>query len=58
MRDTQTVGARLRTQLAILRPVVIAHRGFSTVAPENTLRAVQRAIESGTDMVEIDVRVT
>ena len=37
---------------------VIAHRGFSSRAPENTLIAVQQAIEVGADMVEVDVTVT
>lgn len=40
------------------RPRVIAHRGFSGVAPENTLAAIRRAIEVGADMVEIDVGLT
>ncbi len=39
-------------------PRVIAHRGFSGKAPENTLVAVRRAIELGADMVEIDVGLT
>ena len=37
---------------------VIAHRGFSGRAPENTLIAIRRAIEVGADMVEIDVTMT
>ncbi len=37
---------------------VIAHRGFSGQAPENTLIAVQQAIAVGADMVEVDVTVT
>ncbi|MEE4270619.1 MAG: glycerophosphodiester phosphodiesterase family protein [Thermoanaerobaculales bacterium] len=37
---------------------VIAHRGFSGAAPENTLVAIQKAIEVGADMVEVDVTVT
>lgn len=37
---------------------VIAHRGFSAVAPENTLAAVRWAIAAGADMVEVDVTVT
>ncbi len=40
------------------RTRVIAHRGFSGKAPENTLVAVRRAIELGADMVEIDVSLT
>ena len=34
----------------------IAHRGFSTAAPENTLIAFSKAIELRTDMMECDVR--
>lgn len=37
------------------RPRVIAHRGFSGIAPENTLIAFQKAIDLGADMVELDV---
>jgi glycerophosphoryl diester phosphodiesterase len=37
---------------------VIAHRGFSAHAPENTLAAVRLAIEAGADMVEVDVTTT
>lgn len=36
--------------------VVIAHRGASADAPENTLAAVGAAIEDGADWVEIDVQ--
>lgn len=37
------------------RPRVIAHRGFSAEAPENTMAAIQKAIDLGADMVEFDV---
>jgi glycerophosphoryl diester phosphodiesterase len=37
---------------------IIAHRGASASAPENTLASVRRAIEEGTDWVEIDVQET
>ena len=37
---------------------VIAHRGSSRAAPENTLAAVRRAIADGADWVEIDVQET
>jgi glycerophosphoryl diester phosphodiesterase len=36
--------------------LVVAHRGASTVAPENTLEAFEKAIELGADMIELDVR--
>jgi glycerophosphoryl diester phosphodiesterase len=38
--------------------MVIAHRGISHNAPENSLQAIQNSIEMGVDMVEIDIRVT
>lgn len=37
---------------------VTAHRGYSAKAPENTLAAIQAAIDEGADYVEIDVRIT
>ncbi len=37
---------------------VIAHRGASADAPENTLAAVTLAVSRGADLVEIDVRRT
>ena len=37
---------------------VIAHRGFSGRAPENTLLAIREAIAIGAEMVEIDVTMT
>jgi len=40
------------------RPLVIAHRGNSSAAPENTLAAIREAIDLGTDCVEVDIRCT
>lgn len=36
------------------RPLVIAHRGYSAIAPENTLPAFERALAAGADLVELD----
>src|SRR5690606_2786837 len=36
----------------------IAHRGASAYAPENSLEAFVKAAEMGSDLVEIDVRLT
>lgn len=38
--------------------LITAHRGSSAVAPENTLEAIQQAIQDGAGAVEIDVRLT
>ncbi|MBX7173979.1 MAG: hypothetical protein K1X72_23615 [Pyrinomonadaceae bacterium] len=38
-------------------PLIIAHRGASAVAPENTLAAFQKAIQEGADGLEFDVRI-
>jgi glycerophosphoryl diester phosphodiesterase len=40
------------------RPLIIAHRGASAVAPENTLAAFNRAIADGAEGIELDVRIT
>lgn len=37
---------------------IVAHKGASASAPENTLAAFEMAIEMGTDMIELDVRNT
>ena len=39
-------------------PLIIAHRGDLSRAPENTLPAFRRAMEAGADGVELDVRLT
>jgi glycerophosphoryl diester phosphodiesterase len=53
MRSTADIWTRAR-----LRPWIIAHRGASEEEPENTLRALRRAIELGADMVELDVHLS
>ncbi|GAA1721605.1 glycerophosphodiester phosphodiesterase family protein [Isoptericola hypogeus] len=40
------------------RPLVVAHRGNSAVAPQNTLAAFEAAARAGADVVELDVRLT
>lgn len=39
-------------------PMIIAHRGASGVAPENTLAAFRKATEIGVDLLELDVHRT
>jgi glycerophosphoryl diester phosphodiesterase len=38
--------------------IVTSHRGAGFLEPENTLRAIRRAIDLGADQVEIDVQLT
>lgn len=39
-------------------PLLIAHRGASALAPENTMAAFRLAVEAGADLVELDVRLS
>lgn len=40
------------------RPLIMAHRGASALAAENTLRAFRLALDAGADIVETDLRLT
>jgi len=40
------------------RPLVFAHRGFGEHAPDNSLYAVERALEAGMDGVDVDGQLT
>jgi glycerophosphoryl diester phosphodiesterase len=40
------------------RPYVIAHRGISGRYPENTLLAFEKAVDAGSDWIELDVHTT
>ncbi len=40
------------------RPLVVAHRGNSSVAPQNTLAAFESAWRTGADAIELDVHLT
>jgi len=41
-----------------LDPILIGHRGAAALAPENTERAFERALESGIGWIETDIRMT
>ncbi len=38
------------------RPLLVAHRGGAGHRPENTLAAIEHALELGVDVIEVDVR--
>lgn len=58
MAATMSPGSAAQTPaealLAESRPLVIAHRGYSALAPENTLPAFEYALTAGADLVELD----
>jgi len=42
----------------VARPLVIAHRGASADAPENTIAAFELALDDGADAIELDVHLS
>lgn len=48
----------LRSMIAQKERFIVAHRGSSGTAPENTLSSIQHAIDAGALMVEVDVQIT
>jgi glycerophosphoryl diester phosphodiesterase len=40
------------------RPLIFAHRGFGVHAPDNSLYAVERALDAGMDGVDVDGQLT
>ncbi|HZG73378.1 MAG TPA: glycerophosphodiester phosphodiesterase [Chondromyces sp.] len=38
--------------------LIFAHRGYSSIEPENTMQAFKRAEEAGADGIELDVQLT
>jgi glycerophosphoryl diester phosphodiesterase len=57
MQASETNSPTLKL-LASRRPLVIAHRGYSQFAPENTLPSFKMAMAAGADMVELDYHLT
>ena len=39
-------------------PMIVAHRGFSSIAPDNTLVAYRKAIDAGARLAECDVQLS
>jgi glycerophosphoryl diester phosphodiesterase len=58
MRKIVLIIVVLYSGIILAQTKVIAHRGFSEIAPENTLSAFQKAIEIGADYFEFDVHKT
>lgn len=45
-------------QTETLKPIITAHRGASSLAPENTLASIKAALKLNPDRIEIDVQQT
>lgn len=37
------------------QPIIVAHRGMSALAPENTMPAFELAVEKGAEVIELDI---
>ena len=48
----------MNTALHSDKPLIIAHRGASALAPENTMAAFQLALDLGADGIELDVMLS
>lgn len=57
MKEKDTHRISLMTQLSNKR-MVVAHRGFSGKAPENTIAAFTQALDAGVSMIELDVQMS
>src|SRR5690606_15509633 len=53
-RDLETLIPLVDVPFGTGRPLVVAHRGSSGTAPENTMAAIVQGVEAGAEMVEID----
>lgn len=53
MKDAET-DSPARKLLDSKKPLVIGHRGFCQLAPENTLPSFKLALDAGADLVELD----
>lgn len=42
----------------MIKPLIIAHRGASAYAPENTLSSFEKAVQMGADGIELDVQLS
>lgn len=45
----------LLISVCISRPLIVAHRGYASVIPENSMEALLAAAYQGVDYVEFDI---
>ncbi len=53
-QTNQPTGLSVEQIIQLKRPLVIGHRGYNQIAPENTLPSFKLAKMAGADMVELD----
>ncbi|HET6584443.1 MAG TPA: glycerophosphodiester phosphodiesterase family protein [Nannocystaceae bacterium] len=57
-RGTRASGIRAARSRSTECPRIVAHRGASGVAPENTMAAFAEALRAGADAIELDLQLT
>ena len=58
VEDTANIAAHQAEPVNVPSPMIVAHRGASKQAPENTIPAFKLAWEQGTDAIEGDFQLT
>jgi glycerophosphoryl diester phosphodiesterase len=58
MQDSWVNGGKSERKVPAGRPRTVGHRGASALAPENTIRAFELAIQYGLDFAELDVHLS
>lgn len=53
-----TAFSRYPENTLVQRPIVAAHRGIPSLAPENTMAGYRLAYEMGADLIETDLQIT
>ncbi|PAQ14102.1 hypothetical protein CD798_12540 [Bacillaceae bacterium SAOS 7] len=53
-----TAFSQYRENTLVQRPIVAAHRGIPSLAPENTMAGYEKAYELGADLIETDLHRT
>ncbi|GGN53212.1 glycerophosphodiester phosphodiesterase family protein [Oceanobacillus indicireducens] len=56
--ETTAVFENYPERTIVQRPIVVAHRGVPSLAPENTMAGYHLSYELGTDLIETDVQRT
>ncbi len=58
MKMNAEIDSPVAKLLASNRPLIIGHRGYCQLAPENTIPSFQLALDAGADLIELDYHHT